>query len=232
MNRSSFAPLVFLLAACAGGPDPAPGPLGEPFDVLLLGDSISIGYTPFVQAALEGRARVVRPRSADGKKAQNCQGTNNGVLRLEDWLAIDDGGWEVIHFNFGLHDLKRVHPESGHNSSNPEDPHQADPLRYEAQLLSITEGLLATGARVVFATTTPVPPKAGSPFRAPEDAVLYNQIAARVMGELGVQIGDLFSLVTEGPQGWQKPQNVHFTREGSKALGEEVARAILQAAGG
>lgn len=229
MNPFQLTPLMLLVASCASGPQTAP--LEEPFDVLLLGDSISIGYTSFVQSALEGRARVVRPRSEDGKKAQNCQGTNHGAARLEEWLAIDGGGWEVIHFNFGLHDLKRVDAQSGRNSKDPADPQQAGPQRYEQQLRSITERLLATEARVVFAMTTPVPPQVGGPYRAPADAVAYNEVAARVMGELGVATNDLFSFVVEGPEGWQKPADVHFTREGSRALGDEVARAVLRAAG-
>jgi lysophospholipase L1-like esterase len=227
MRRACLAPLLLLVGACAATPEP----LAEPFDVLLLGDSISIGYTPHVRAALEGRARVVRPMNASGRGAQNCQGTNHGVQRLEDWLVIDGGGWEVIHFNFGLHDLKRVEPGSGSNSKDPGHPHQAEPERYEAQLRELTERLQETGARLVFASTTPVPPQVGGPYRAPEDALVYNAIAARVMGDMGVPIDDLFAFVAAGPDGWQKPRDVHFTAEGSRALGGEVARVILRTAG-
>ena len=83
--------------------------------VLILGDSISIGYTPLVQKALEGEAHVFRPMRSE-KGAENCEGTTYGVTELERWLQIDGGGWDVIHFNFGLHDLKRVHPETRKNS--------------------------------------------------------------------------------------------------------------------
>lgn len=79
-------------------------------NVLIIGDSISIGYTPFVKQLLAGRANVMRPVLENGK-AENCQGTNNGVKNIKGWLG--DTKWDVIHFNFGLHDLKHVDPVSG-----------------------------------------------------------------------------------------------------------------------
>src|SRR5258708_5818862 len=67
--------------------------------VLILGDSISIGYTLPVRKLLEGKANVHRP-------ADNCGPSNSGLLLLDKWLG--DGKWDVIHFNFGLHDLKYI----------------------------------------------------------------------------------------------------------------------------
>jgi len=216
-----------LLAACAA----TPAPLDEPFDVLIIGDSISIGYTGHVREALAGRARVVRPMKPGGVNADNCAGTNNGMLHLEDWLASDGGGFDVIHFNFGLHDLKRVDPETGRNSKDADHPHQADPERYEAQLRDITTRLQATGARLVFATTTPVPPEAGGPLRLPEDPVTYNAIARRVMEEMDVPIDDLYAFTLPRLDELQNVRDVHFSKEGSCVIGEEVARVILTVAG-
>ena len=151
-----------LLAAC-GSTAEAPDPLQEPFRVLLLGDSISIGYTPYVQEVLAGRAVVLRPMNPDKNGvqgsggAENCAGTSKGVANLDRWLAIDGGQWDVIHFNFGLHDLKRVQPDSAKNSNDPTHPHQADLATYERQLRTIVARLQTTEARLVFVTTTPVP---------------------------------------------------------------------------
>ncbi|MEM8710569.1 MAG: DUF885 family protein [Planctomycetota bacterium] len=208
----------------------------EPLRVLILGDSISVGYTPFVQKALAGHATVLRPTNAlrtgdpSRKGAENCQGTNNGVVHLERWLAIEGGHWDVIHFNFGLHDLKRVQPDSGKNSNNPDHPYQASPETYEAQLRTITERLKETGAALIFATTTPVPEGDVRPHRAPADAVQYNAIARRVMKDLGVPVNDLFALVEASTDPIQKPANVHFTAEGSRALADEVTACILRLA--
>ncbi len=225
-----------LFSAC-GSTTEAPEPLQEPFRVLLLGDSISIGYTPFVQEALEGRAVVLRPMNPDKNGvrrsggAENCAGTNKGVANLDRWLAIDGGAWDVIHFNFGLHDLKRVQPDSAKNSNDPTHPHQADPERYEAQLRTIVARLKETGASLIFATTTPVPEGDLRPYREAADAVLYNRVALRVMEEEDVAVDDLFQFVTDYPETILRPANVHFTGEGSRALGDQVAESILVAAG-
>ncbi len=226
----SWLVLVPLFTSCAGPAEKQP-PLEEPFRVLLLGDSISIGYTPAVAEVLGERAHVVRPTRGEKRAAENCAGTNNGVEHLERWLAIEGGDWDVIHFNFGLHDLKRVHPETGKNSRDPDHPHQADPARYEGQLRSIARRLRATGARLVFATTTPVPEGDVRPHREPGDAIEYNRVALKVMEEEGIAVNDLYGFALARLDVIQRPEDVHFTKEGSRLLGEQVAAAILAAAG-
>ncbi|MEM7307807.1 MAG: SGNH/GDSL hydrolase family protein [Planctomycetota bacterium] len=225
-----FLLLATFLCACATPPPPAPA-LDEPFRVLLLGDSISMGYTEPVGELLAGRAVVQRALRPDGERAENCQGTNHGVQHLARWLAQDGGGWDVVHFNFGLHDLKRVQPDTGKNSGLPRDPHQASPERYRAQLSEIVARLQASGARLVFATTTPVPSAPLRPHRAPADVLLYNQIARDVMSAAGVPVNDLHGFVMARLDEMQRPRDVHFSREGSGALAAEVARAVLEAAG-
>lgn len=66
--------------------------------VLLIGDSISIGYTPEVQKLLSGKANVHRIPANGGP-------TKKGLENLKAWLG--DGKWDVIHFNWGLHDLNK-----------------------------------------------------------------------------------------------------------------------------
>lgn len=65
--------------------------------VLLIGDSISIGYTLPVRELLKGRANVHRPPT-------NCGSTHSGMGGLEKWVGTSR--WDVIHFNWGMHDLK------------------------------------------------------------------------------------------------------------------------------
>ena len=125
----------------------------------------------------------------------------------------------------------RVDPESGKNSNDPNDPHQADPARYEAQLRSIVTRLKKTGASLVFATTTPVPDGV-RPFRAPADAVEYNRVARAVMNEHHVPINNLFAFVVPRLAELQNVRDVHFSKEGSAALGKEVAEVILRVADG
>ena len=226
--------LLGVIAACAaggGGSGESRPALAEPIRVLLLGDSISIGYTDHVRTLLGERAVVVRPMTPDGKRPENCAGTNNTVENLDRWLALDGGRWDVIHFNFGLHDLKRVDPVTGKNSNKPDDPHQAPPARYEAQLRDIAARLRATGARLVFANTTPIPTGDLRPYREPQDALLYNEIAGRVMAECGIRVNDLHAFVLPRQAEIQQPENVHFHPAGSAALAGRVGAAILEIAG-
>lgn len=185
--------------------------------VLILGDSISIGYTPFVKELLADTADVVRPE-------ENCQGTTHGIANITKWLG--DGGWDVIHFNFGLHDLKRVDPATGKNSDNPEDPYQADVRAYSKNLTAITRQLKATGATLIFATTTPFPGVTRGPYRQSEDVARYNRAALKIMKKERVVINDLHGFALPRLQELQRPNNVHFTDHGSRALAQQVADAI------
>ena len=196
--------------------------------VLLLGDSISIGYTPFVRELLSGQAVVVRPMNNDGARAENCAGTTRGVERVERWLEADGGNFDVIHFNFGLHDLKRVKASSGANSDDKDDPRQASLETYRDQLRSITLKLLSSGAQLCFATTTPVPEGGVRPHRDPRDVIEYNAAAVQLMQSLGVTVNDLYLSAQALPEGSQIPVNVHFSKAGSRGLAGEVASMILE----
>jgi acyl-CoA thioesterase-1 len=194
--------------------------------VLILGDSISIGYTPSVQKLLADEAVVRRPMR--GERAENCQGTTYGVEHVARWLKIDGGQWDVIHFNFGLHDIKRVDPQTRRASDSADDPRQADLATYEKQLREIVRALKATGATLIFATTTPYP-EGVSPRRDVADAERYNAAARRVMKEHGVGVNDLHAFAKPRLEELQRPKNVHFTPAGSEVLAAEVARQIRAA---
>ncbi len=198
-------------------PDPAFAPISEVAGlprVLLIGDSISIGYHLGVRRHLAGIANVLRP-------PENCGDSGRGLGKLDAWLG--QGKWDVIHFNFGLHDLKYldaagkyVPPEQGKQVASPE--------AYERNLRQILARLQRTGARLIFATTTPVP--AGSTGRVENDELRYNEVAVRVMRELGVAIDDLHARAMSRQAQIQLPRNVHFTPDGYAFLAEAVAASI------
>lgn len=200
---------------------------GQPNDggkprVLLLGDSISMGYHRTVVEAMKDEAFVTRPK-------ENCAGTTKGVVTIDKWLQLQGGDFDVIHFNFGLHDLKAVTQPGGNTTTNnPDDPRQADLQTYEKQLRAIVKKLKATDATLIFATTTPFP--AGvKPHRLPEDAVKYNAVARKIMKENGIAINDLYSFALPKLKEIQRPANVHFHNKGSAVLGNEVARHLRAA---
>jgi len=180
--------------------------------VLLIGDSISIGYTIPTRKLLHGKANVHRIPTNGGH-------TLRGVQQIDRWLG--DGQWRVIHFNWGLHDLKYM--DNG--------KHQVSIEQYEENLGRLVQRLKQTGAKLIWASTTPVPEGCNSPMRKPDDAVAYNAVAKRAMDENGVTINDLYAFALPKLKEIQRPANVHFTQQGSAVLAEQVAAAILAALG-
>lgn len=190
--------------------------------VLLIGDSISIGYTVGVRELLAGKANVHRPLT-------NCGPTSRGLASLDDWLKTGGEGkkWDVIHFNWGLHDLKYLGAD-GKNLADPADKNskqQIPPADYEKNLRTLAENLKATGAKVIWRNTTPVPP--GAAGRVVGDSVKYNDIAAKIMKDLDIPTHDLFTISKEKMDVMMRPANVHFTPEGNKILSKSVAEVIM-----
>lgn len=221
MKRVAFSALLAAFLA-SGFTVAADAPVKK--RVLLLGDSISIGYTPVVQKKLAEEATVLRPMRGD--KPENCSDTVSGTKNIDRWLQIDGGHWDVIHFNWGLHDVK--HMSGGKPSDSASDPPNSTVEAYEKQLREIVGKLKATGAKLIFATTTPAP-EGAKPYRSNADVQKYNEAALRIMKENNIAVDDLYTFVKERQDKIQRPQNVHFTAEGSEQLGEEVAKAIRQA---
>ncbi len=196
-------------------------------DVLLIGDSISIGYTLLVRSRLAGKANVFRPLDHTGKAPANGGDTARGLEQIDAWLL--DRRWRVIHFNFGLHDLKYLDEKGTYVS--PERGKQVTTLAtYEANLRQLVARLRKTGATLVWASTTPVPE--GSAGRVKGDEIAYNAVAKRVMEQEGVLINDLCGLVAARLREVQKPKNVHFTDQGSQLLAEAVTATITAALAG
>ena len=175
--------------------------------VLLIGDSISIGYTPPVRELLKGKANVHRIPANGGP-------TSNGIKHIDSWLGKEK--WAVIHLNFGLHDLKIM----------PDGKRQVSPEDYARNLQTIIDKCQKTGAKVIFATTTPVPAGKLNPPRNFGDVADYNAIANKVAQEKHVQIDDLNAAVTPQIKDLQKPHDVHYKPAGYKVLAESVARSI------
>lgn len=184
--------------------------------VLLLGDSISIGYTLAVREELKGKANVHRP-------ATNCGPTTNGIKNIDAWLG--DSKWDVIHFNFGLHDLKYVDATGKNVEPNKGKP-QVSHDDYAKNLETIVARLKKTGAKLIFCTTTPVPE--GSQARIKGDELQYNKIATNIMKNNEVAIDDLYDFALPKLKEIQLPANVHFSPEGSKVLAKQVAKSILE----
>ena len=187
--------------------------------VLLIGDSISIGYTLPTRELLKGKVNLHRIPTNGGP-------TVKGLQQIESWLGRKK--WDVIHFNWGLHDLKYMGPKGENLFPKEKGGKVQVPIEdYEKNLDSLVRRLKKTNAKLIWRNTTPVPP--GSKGRHVGDSIKYNAAAERVMIRHGIPTHDLFTPSRERMKEIMLPANVHYTKVGSKALAESVAKVILQA---
>lgn len=194
--------------------------------ILIIGDSVSMGYTKGVVQLLEGKADVRRPDANSGA-------TFIGLRDLEKWLG--DEKWDVIHFNFGLHDLRycfnndpyQMKNEAGEfptaETGSPRTPIQD----YEANLRELVGRLQSTGAILVWGNTTPV--SAYHNGYEPALVVEYNAVANRVMQDLGVTVNDLNSVIAADIADLHGKDHVHPNYKGARELAKAVASAIEEA---
>ncbi|MEP2775275.1 MAG: SGNH/GDSL hydrolase family protein [Luteolibacter sp.] len=190
-------------------------------NVLLIGDSISIGYTTEVRKNLHGKADVFRIPS-------NAKNSAFGVKNLDKWLKA--GKWDVIHFNWGLWDICYRDPKAktqGHRDKI-NGKLTATPEEYRKNMEAIVTRLLETDATLIWCTTTPVPEKEAG--RIEGDEVKYNEIAGEIMKQHDIATDDLYAHAKPKlPEIQKGNDDVHFTEAGSAYLAEKVAQEISQA---
>ncbi len=190
---------------------------------LLIGDSISLGYTPHVVTALKGKVEVKHHRG-------NAQHTGTGLKMLDRWIG--ETKWDVIHFNWGLWDLCYRHPKSKEQGRRDKRRGTLTTSleQYEKNLNQLAARLKKTKAKLVWANITTVPKNEAG--RKVGDDDKYNEAAARVMKKHGIEINDLNALTDSFPaELFTAPGNVHFKTEGSQEIGQAVAVKIMEALG-
>ncbi|MBI9017985.1 MAG: SGNH/GDSL hydrolase family protein [Phycisphaerae bacterium] len=215
--------LSFCLVGCGNKTVKRVGPA----KVLIIGDSISIGYKPFVKEMLKDEAIVARPGDLDGYSV-NCGPTERGVENIDKWLG--DHKWDVIHFNWGLWDLCYRHPESKvqGNRDKVNGKITATPEEYAANLEKLVARLKQTNAKLIWGTISMVPE--GEAGRFVGDDIKYNKAAEAVMKRNGVAINDIWEVTSKlDKEYFIGPGNVHYKPEGYKIIAEQVAKEIRKA---
>jgi len=196
--------------------------------VLIIGDSVSVAYTLDVRKNLAGVANVHRI-PANGGSTRTALG-DYGLIR---WLKPGEK-WDVIHFNEGLHDLSyrfsddRDKNDKGEYASptNGGSPN-VSLEQYEKNLRLIVARLKQTGAKLIFASTTPVPESDAAKY-VKDSELPYNVVAKKVMTEEGVTWNDLWAAVKPKQDQLQGKRDVHFMTSGSAVLAKQVAEAITR----
>ena len=187
-------------------------------NVLLIGDSISIGYTVHVRKLLKGKADVFRIKG-------NGKFSAFGLQNIDKWTSARK--YDIIHFNWGLWDLCYRDPKSktqGHRDKI-NGKLTATPDEYKKNLTAIVSKLQKTGSELIWCNITPVPDHELG--RKKGDDLKYNAVAAEVMKNNSIRINDLHGHALKKQAEIQlKKGDVHFTKDGYKYLAEKVAGEI------
>ncbi len=170
--------------------------------LLLLGDSIRLNYAPYVYRRLSDAAEVLSPED-NGRFAKYT------LHELPGYLTTY-GAPDVIHWNNGLWDLHHF------DGAAPLTPLP----EYLADLTRLARLLTATGARVLFATSTPLRPDNAEWDNA--EIERYNAAATELMERLNIPVNDLHALVTGREWELLNDDKIHLNRLGIRRVGDAV----------
>ena len=185
--------------------------------ILLLGDSIRMGYDAYVKQSMEKTAEVYYPK-------ENCCYSANILRNLHTWtdaLKLYDA--DAVHFNAGHWDTVRIYGDG--------------PLtrveNYTDNLLRITDRIrfLFPRAKVIFALSTPVIEEGfirEFEYRTNADVREYNEAAAAALAKKDVVINDLYSLMENMPDNWHSDQTHYYTPDATERLGKQVCRVLCR----
>jgi lysophospholipase L1-like esterase len=167
--------------------------------ILLIGDSISRSYTDSTRKRLAGIANVHRAPA-------NCGPSTSGLKNIDSWLG--NKPWDIITFNFGIHDSK------------------GSVISYAANLQKIIDKLKATKAKLIWVRTTPVYDKE----TGIDKTAGVNQVADSIMAINHIRVGDVKgAIMKDTAYKSYYADGVHFNNKGISLMAEEVAKSIKEA---
>jgi len=148
---------------------------------------------------------------------ENAAFTSNGIDKIDGWLSnTGTGDWDIIHFNFGLHDISR--------SPDTSAPTRTSEVDYQNNLRTLVDRMRvhSPSATIIFATTTPIQAQSN---RNPSDVPTYNALALGVMTEKDVLVNDLYSMMLPNLATYSS-DGTHFTPDGNQFNAENVVAYI------
>lgn len=189
--------------------------------IVLLGDSIRLGYEAYVREALSGVAEFYSPN-------ENCRFAQYFFRYVHEWKAI--GNWpddvDIVHWNTGLWDALRL---LGDEPLTP-TPFYADTIaRIDRRLRR-----LFPGAKMIFATSTSVN-EAGfaglNHERRNAEIAERNEAAIRALADTDTVINDLYTLSLSLPEGAHSDATHFNNAEGCRYMGSFVTCALAKELG-
>jgi len=183
--------------------------------IVLIGDSIRMGYDKYVKEKLSDCAKVYFPKD-------NCRFAQYILRYLHEWKEQENmpDDADLVHWNAGLWDLLHIYG----------DDCLTDPETYAKLLPRIVNRirLLFPQAKIVFATSTPVQEEKYGPYFYGKNAEIeqYNAIAGQVLENLGVVIDDLYTVMKDVPENYYSDVTHFYTPEATERIGNAVLECI------
>lgn len=186
-------------------------------NLLVLGDSISIGYTGPLIELLGSQYDIMHP-------ADNCRNTTYTLENTDRWLTTWPK-YDVIIWNNGIWDSVYTSWWKQYASDQPVEWYHVDNDLYETNLIQIARKLKATGARVIFFTTTDIP--AESAVFEPGREIQLNEIAKRVLPAEGIEVYDLNAVGLSVPHAHVNSFDVHFADQTNREFAAYISGIVL-----
>ena len=217
MRRLIFALLAASALVVSGAEAVRPaGDASARKTVLLLGDSIRLGYCRHVREMMKGTADVYFPENENGMFAYYT------LRRIWDWtkLVPDPQSVDVIHFNNGLWDLGQ---RDGRECLTPIDVYASTMSRIADELRHFFPR-----AKLVFATTTPINERVFNEqhLKGNAEVARYNAAALKALGSKIDAVDDLNRFVRENGLAAHQVDIVHYDEAGYRLLAGEVVRVV------
>ena len=184
-------------------------------NILLIGDSIRMGYDKAVKKTLEGKANVYFP-------AENCRFASYVLRYIHEYGSlVKDVDVDVIHWNAGLWDCLRLFEEEPHTP--------IDVYAYYIDRICVRIKKSFPNAKVIFATSTKVQSeKMDKNFkRYNEEIEKYNEAAVQVVKKYGFTVNDLYSVSATLPDEAHSDPVHYYTPIGTEAFTNAVLSYIL-----
>ena len=188
--------------------------------ILLIGDSIRMGYDKYVKEALKDSAEVYYPE-------ENCRFAEYVLRYAHEWkkkLGCPDD-LDLVHWNAGLWDALELF---GDEPLSTLDYYENAIRRIDKRLR-----LIFPKAKIIFATSTAVVEEMANPefFRHNETIKKYNAAALKALENTDTFINDLWSITEAAPRSYHSDWVHYYTNEGTKLIGNKVTEAICSVLG-
>ena len=183
--------------------------------IVLIGDSIRMGYDKYVKDALDGTADVFYP-------TENCKFAEYVLRFAHEWKK--EGNWgddvDLVHWNAGLWDALELFGDEPLTSL---DYYKEAIARIDRRLR-----MLFPKAKIVFATSTNVNEEKSNPNFTRHNSTIekYNETAISALSGTDTVINDLYPLTKSFPASYRSDWVHFYTPEGTEAIGGKVLSVI------